>query len=583
MAPPRRSCVSFVIIWLCTFVSLKFVGLRLEAPALWDLIFAGAATCVATIVTPKTETRGGSKDHLFGILCGVVFFAFLLIIYQPSGAVLPVHDPIAVPTIAKIISEGSFPASYYSPADLAYSYPPGYPIIFSYFVTLFGIRALTVFKDLNLAVLAAIPLAWAWQVRELFSPKIHSRWLFIGSYLAFFGLERTLSFALPGAGKNAMLLAALVTPLLLVTLFQLANDPKKWMAGGLVFFGGALLHYSIFYLVSTFFAGYVIYGILTRTIGYRNVAGLAFMGILGMLGFVLLFPEALQNPQTGELGIRISLERMQLVWAAIVAKYSVVLAIYNSQINNISGLAPSPYTGLVLAASVGFASLVTETRSLAVTYGLAILLSLLCGYGVIQLGLQLDIMRWYLWTFEAVALLAGILALLTFAATSPRIVYLIFICIITFGLVRLARDSVWVYMQQQPLTTDDLLKIPKIIDPILRPAQPCYLIGQSIDVYTSPLPGMIVQSRRDLDYLEYTTPCQFLNGSWVQGGALGGRELNGFPAVAVLRSASQSGLVMFVGTDTGLEDMKKSLWLNGYDVAAQLKGRTDEIGVWVLN
>ena len=197
-------------------------------------------------------------------------------------------------------------------------------------------------------------------------------------------------------------------------------------------------------------------------------------------------------------------------------------------------------------------------------------------------------MRWYLWTFEAVALLAFLLALLTLAPVSPLIVYLTLLGVAALGLVRItALISLGSTIEQrlQKLTTDDLVRIPNIIETILRPAQPCYLVGQSkTNVQVGPvLPGLFSQTRKDLDYLEYTTPCRFLNGSWVQGGALGGRELNGFPAVAVLRSASQRGLVMFVGTDTGLEDMKKSLLLNGYDVAAELKGRSDEIGVWALN
>jgi hypothetical protein len=576
-----------ILAWLCSFISIKFVALRLGTPGLYDVIFAGAAFAVAAIAAPQVNKTPYPQELRFGVLSAIICFAALLTIYTPSGAVLPAYDPIAVPTIAKIISEGKSPLDYYSPSDLAYSYPPGYPILFSYVVKLFGLDALFIFKTANLAVVASIPLAWALQVRALFQPGLPSRWIILGSYLAFFGLERTISFALPGAGKNSMLLAALVAPVLLVTLFRLADEPKKWLAGGIVFFGAILLHYSILYMAGTFFAGYVIYSILTRKIGSRKVAGFLFMGCVGLLALMLLFPEALKNPQTGELGAKISLDRTRFIWDTITEKYSVIFAIYNP-VNNLDfGFSPSPYMGLLLAGCLGFAFSIAETRSLAATYALAILVSLVCGYGVVSVGLQLPAMRWYVWTFDAVALLACLLALLTLAPSSPRMVYLALLGITAFGFVRIAGDTWWVYhrAELQKLTTDDLVRIPNLIKPILRPAQPCYLVGQSkTNVMVGSLsPGMFSQPRKDLDYLEYTTACRYLNGSWIQGGAPGGRELNGFPAVSVLRTASQRGPVMFVGTDTGLDDMKKSILVGGHEVTAEFRGRSDEIAVWLLH
>ena len=214
-------------------------------------------------------------------------------------------------------------------------------------------EALSIFKVVNLAVVALIPLAWAWQVRVLFRPAINGRWVILGSYLAFFGLERTISFALPGAGKNSMLLAAFVTPLLLVTLFKLGDEPQKWLIGGIMFFGAILFHYSVIYITGTFFAAYVSYMLVTRNIGYRKVWGLVVMGTIGMLGLILLFPEALNNPQSGELVAKISLERARFIWDTITEKYSVIFAIYNPTNNLKFGFSPAPYMGLVLAGCLG--------------------------------------------------------------------------------------------------------------------------------------------------------------------------------------------------------------------------------------
>src|SRR4029078_10206624 len=96
----------FILVSICTFVAFKFVALRLSAPSLCDLIFAGVALATAKLVSPNIENIWNPRDKSFGILCAIICFILLLAIYLPSGDILPVHDPIQVPTIAKIISEG---------------------------------------------------------------------------------------------------------------------------------------------------------------------------------------------------------------------------------------------------------------------------------------------------------------------------------------------------------------------------------------------------------------------------------------------------------------------------------------------
>src|SRR5262245_30735296 len=110
--------LDFIVVSICSFIAIKSLAIRLNVPIQYDLIFAVAALWTAALVTSKEVTSRYSGKLLFGAIFGVIFFIYLLFIYLPSGAVLPSYDPIAVPTIAKIISQGRSPLDYYSPGDL---------------------------------------------------------------------------------------------------------------------------------------------------------------------------------------------------------------------------------------------------------------------------------------------------------------------------------------------------------------------------------------------------------------------------------------------------------------------------------
>jgi hypothetical protein len=157
--------VSFVLAW----VAAQFVGLRFDVDGfLWDAFSVLCAFTVALITGRSWKERAvvfsASLISAIPIFLG---FGLVLVTYW-AGYALPAHDPIAVPTLAHVVIEGSLPLEVYPPGTSAHSYPPGQPIIISALAWLSPIDRIFSLKIMGLLAVALTPSAWAWLHYRLF-------------------------------------------------------------------------------------------------------------------------------------------------------------------------------------------------------------------------------------------------------------------------------------------------------------------------------------------------------------------------------------------------------------------------------
>ena len=347
----------------------------------------------------------------------------LFIVTWP-GYVLIGHDPLIVPTLAQALRSHATTMDVYQPGDPGFTYPPGYPILFSNILALLPtpLQALIIFKVWTVLLLLLLPLGWAWMAHRVFLVPLPFWSILLLSYLAAFGLERTTVLALL-PGKNAQILAGAMFPfvvgLMLVT-------QRAWL--GLPFavasLGGAILvHYSMFYMFVTFFAAYIIIHFPRNREDWLASLRLGLAGILSLSMFVLLMGTSFNDPRAGAFGWPRPLEVAPRMAAVLLARHDELLFIFNGPDFNVYR---SPYRGLllvgcvVLCVAIAYLVRAVHERSFAVArmaavWGIMLLIGIAFDTGALQVGITYDFTRWYLIFPQTALMLAALCALVVYA------------------------------------------------------------------------------------------------------------------------------------------------------------------------
>jgi hypothetical protein len=122
----------------------------------------------------------------------------------------------------------------------------------------------------------------------------------------------------------------------------------------------------------------------------------------------------------------------------------------------------------------------------------------------------------------------------------------------------------------QQIGRSNLAAFAKAVDSARANADSCLLIGES----TPMSEGMVFpQIRREVDYLEFLTPCRFINGSFIQRGKPNSRTIDGFPTPEIFPTDSA---VIFVGWPTTFMKYRANAgphrWKN--------MGGVEGLGIW---
>ncbi len=519
-------------------------------------IAAGAVAGVACwaflrwVAPPATLAKPDGYGIAASLLVVAVVGAAVFAVTEP-GYVMAASDPIIVPTLAHALLSHTTTMAVYQPGDPGFAYPPGYPILFAAISRLLTpLQAVLAFKAASIFLVWLCPVGWAWLAQRVFRVALPFWLILLLSYAAVFGLERTVALSLV-VGKNAQILAGAVFPFLVGILLVgiRSNIGIAFAAAALV--GGILLHYSMLYMVATFFVAYVAICFPRTREDFLALLRLALVGIVSVGVFVLLMRAALDDPRAGSLAWTDPLTGMRRIADVLLARHDELLFIFSG--SNYA-IYQSPYRGscllgcMLLPAALAWLPR-AGARSFGVArmagvFGIMWLIGIAFATRAVQVGIMPDFARWYLIFPQAAVILAALCALATFARAKLRgsaLAYWGLGGAAVLASVLATSDFVWMAGLFQ-LARISQAELSNVRD-ALATAAPCFVITQSSSV----VDGMFtVQAYRPLEYAEMLTGCTMLNGSFVQRGVAQGRAADGLPAPAALTSLPPGAAIFLV-------------------------------------
>lgn len=535
----------FILVWVVS----RFVALRLDLEGLGNTTAAAIAVAFSLLLLSKRAHIAFSWRPLAPLAAIVAGAGLLIFGVFYSGYTLPSHDPIAIPVLARSIVEGRLPLTAYEQGSSAFSYPPGLPILLAMVAGwLDPIDRLLVFKVIVLSAVTMVPANWAWMHLRLFPLRISSPIFLTISYFVFFGIERTLGFAVPFAGKSAILFGLWLAPIVAVLCVWLSMHPLGWILGAVALFGLTLVHYSLLHLMAALLGAYALVGLIGHTIRWQQVLSIILMGALAALLTLLLLSEALIDPRAGDFSFKFN--GLISVIETIVARHSFMVIYTDAGFGILGFIYRGPALCLAILFSLTVARLLGDKsiRDATCTYGVAVVIALLFGFSVVPVGITLDFMRWFLWAPQAAILLTAscsVWCLMSHLDGRPRLAIqsAAAICVVAAaGTVAVDAAVFSRVNREQALARNELSAIRDVLR--LPAGVNCLLIGDSSQMASG---QVTAQKSKLLDYAEAVTSCRYLNGSWVHPGTPGGRALNGFPSPEVLGTALAGSTVFFFG------------------------------------
>jgi hypothetical protein len=301
------------------------------------------------------------------------------------------------------------------------------------------------------------------------------------------------------------------------------------------------------------------------------------MGAIAAGLLVLLFPEALHDPRVAQVVQPHVLAGAKELAQAIFGRLNVILVIYDEPVFQVARFF---YRGVFLIACVAIGYSRIDTRRPTIIFGVAIGITLLLAFGLVPAGVTADFARWYLFALQAALILTAGHALVlwarertTIAAHGAGAALLVAVTIGT-GLSLSDFYHMSQFVRSRALSGGDLAAITDLVRKAKGDARSCAMIAPN-NVLVEGLAYQ--QRRRELDYLEATTPCRFANGSFVQKGIVEGRALQQFPSRAAIDTAAASMPVIFIGEPAIFSTYQAALAKNW-----QAVGSWEGLGVWRL-
>jgi hypothetical protein len=504
----------------------------------------GLAVAIIAARAAPPAVRPCQNDLALGLMMVAAAGVWAAGLFGPG--MLPVGDPIAVPQFAKSLAAGSPLTEAFPPGTSGHAYPPGYPLLFAPVEAwLRPDRALMAFKAVTVAVVALIPLAWAWLHRALFGVQGPAWPVILAAYGVFILVERHLGFLTPFAGKNAVEFALLLFPGVALAAVRLSEAPRIWPLAAAPLFGLFLIHYSMLHLAVAFLAAYAVAG---RRWRWPMVLKLAAAGAIATALLLLAASEALRDPRAAAAPWT-PLQGLSALARTLVAARPEVVIFHDADF----GLAPAHYRLAVLAACAALAIVIGLSRRWPATwrpaavYALAIAASLAFGYGLLPAHITVDFVRCYLWPLQAMLFMTAGLALVAvwrglpttgrwgFAAVAAPAVLMAMV--VGARDMQVERDTFKARSQPRGAVRQIVRALPQ--------DRPCFLIAHS---QARPDVLITVQDPPAWNYAEALSPCMFVGGSWVHSGWPGGRDLGGLPSARALRRLPADLPVFFVGS-----------------------------------
>lgn len=542
---PERIVLGIVFLLLCyafMFLAISRLGLLSQRHPL-ALAVAAAATWAYQhfVLATHADAKRLDRNTILASCLIIGSFGAVLLVVTAPGYVLPGLDPVIVPTLAKAFVAHATTMDAYRPGDPAFAYPPGYPILFSTVsILVTPLLALSIFKIGTIILVLLFPIGWAWLASRVFGIPLPAWSILLLAYVSVFGLERSVTFTLVH-GKNSQILAGAVFPFLVGLLLTATRTNIGIVFAIVAFVGAILLHYSIFYMVVTFYVAYILVHPPREKGDWAALLRMCFVGLSALGIFIFLFKAALSDPRAGSFGWPDLKDGSRRIADVMLAKYDELLFVFNGPSFSIWNR--SPYRGLFLVGcamlplALNYGRRRTESRSVAAAqmagvFGLMCLLGILLGTGAVKLGITFEFVRWYLIFPQSALILSALCAIACYAggqeygAGTAKValgaVAVLGTLVAGIDLVHIARAY-----RAEPVTRSDLANVRDTLSGVA----PCFLITQSRtiadDLHTA-------QDYRPMEYAEILTGCKISNGSFVQRGITEGRAIAGLPTAAAL-------------------------------------------------
>lgn len=191
-------------------------------------------------------------EWIFFMMMPIASFFYFFYITKDS-LILPVHDPITVPTLAKIIfNSGNIPQDLSPLSSQNFTYPPGFSIFISLFYS-FGdpLFVLLIFKYLNIIVVSFTPAIWSVYLKKIYSLDfVNTSIIIICFYYGFFFFDRSLPFAFAFAGKNSSLYVFFLFPIVFYQFLKNNETVSKKTIIIVSVLGLTVIHYSFLFMFS---------------------------------------------------------------------------------------------------------------------------------------------------------------------------------------------------------------------------------------------------------------------------------------------------------------------------------------------
>ncbi len=432
------------------------------------------------------------------------------------------------------------------------------------------VDSLLALKIITLLAVSLTPLSWAWAHHVLLRPSTSIALTAAIYYIAFFGLDRTILFSLPFAGKTSLLLGLSLLPIVAVTCKSCAERIYLIPISALAVFGLIIINYSVLHALCAFLLvfGLVLYR--ENAIPFRQLLTVAIIGVVACALMLTFLHEALTDPRAGTFSFRPLAGVGELV-RTLISRQSPIVIYDDANF----GVTHSYYRGAVLIICFAVSALANDrnVRLAGLAFFSAIILILCFGFNVIPAGITLDYARWILWPFQAALIASALLGLADpRVALGPARIALALGCIAGALLIAMDARTFLKVNAAQALSRVRLEQVAQAI----HPSGSCFLIASSRN---SPQRLVTMEPDKALDYAEVVTPCQYATGSWVQPGIENGRSDGGLPPASVVADLLSTGQAYFIGTP----DQKDSYLRRIPDFSFRLSGTIGDFEVWEIS
>ena len=594
--PLFHSFILALTIFPAIYYLLSLLGIKIPHNVYLDILALVAFLIFILYRTVKILKHIFRSDKSIIINLSLIgfFFAYFAFVYYNSF-ILPGHDPIAVPSLAKLIyNAGCIPKTLSPLGEEPFWYPPGYSIFISIFYSFNNpFIVLFLFKYLNIIVVSVTPAIWAFYLRKVYNLySLKSYYILFSFYCGYLLFDRTLILALAFAGKNAALYSYFLFPAIFYGFLKDNKTNLDKIIIILSLLGMVLIHYSFLFMFSILMFCHIAINIsiLRKDIvKYLLLFSSSVLLFLPMI-YVTLKSGSVPSYDAGEpsfakawtyLKMIVFSQKSSFFWIFHHVKKWPYKQVYLL----VFILVPSLY--FMAQKFIFKRRILKEEESIfrgALVFFLSIIGSMILASGLFAKPVfHLDYVRWFSYNYYA---LLGAFFLIFVCAMVNRmknkfgirmfcVGYFIILPLIYFMFINDFR-SAYLMVNAQKISYGEMQNLKTVLDGLSRDCD-CNLITES-----RTLSGkgwcLTMQGYKPLDYYAVISECKIVNGSWITLPRNESRKVLKLPSQKFYES-QYNGCLYFVGRqDTLYKYLKQIEKISAH----KSESLTKEVGVYKI-